>query len=1821
MRSFHWIISTMLIGFLLHSITDGNLSSAIMIEDGAEQIDGSVDSAVLSSSGNGTRDDPYPISNITQLQSIASNLSAHYRLTNDIDASITNTWNNGMGFLPIGNRSSPFNGSIDGNNHKISFLTINMTLSNYLGLIGCGSDGSVIENLKIDSGKIRGNYYVGGVVGFTNGTIRNCHANVDIRANYCVGGVAGKISNSNIINCSSAVIISGSSSVGGIVGSLSGTIDRCKSKGEITSTGNNAGGMIGYLDGELSNCFAYLDITGNDKAGGLIGASESATNESITKGVSFGNVSGVDYVGGLIGNSHGPGTISNCSAHGNVVGTSDETGGLIGRKNNWMLENCFSTGTVNGNSEMGGLLGVQFWNTRNCYSIGRVNGSSYAGASIGNNQGSVENIFFNNETSIVQSGIAYGNTTGVKGKYLKDMLKNSTFSEWNMNISWNIKNGHTYPFHRWRTNNHPHIISEIGENATRGSLYLFKYSYEDIDITDVYPVWNLKSDASWIDFNTTSRTLYGIPGNNETGPYFVNVSVHDLRGGSDHQNFTLKINTTNNKPVILTDPSRWVFEDELYYKELEAITDAGDILKWELNTDANWLSLDAEEGILSGTPDQHHIGIHSINITVRDGQGGLDWKAYTLTVNETNDDPVIMTVDEKNAIAHIDYKVKYNAFDEENETLSWNMSTNATWLSFNPSTTTLSGKPGYGSTGEYWINISVGDPRGGKDQTNFTLKVIDHPIPNGSGISSDPFQIENASQLQAANLDTDADYVLVKDVNASETRHWNDGSGFEPLGNNIGMESDGYYRGFEFNGTFDGKEYSITNLWINRPKSSYIGLFGYLNSGSRISNLVLVSVDITGNRSVGGLSGATNYAHIENCEVSGRISSIYNSGGLVGYNFYTSITRCSTNVNISGTSHIGGLIGWHDGWSNLGVISDCSSEGRVRGGSVMGGLVGFNNNIITRSYSSCIVNGTGNLGGFVGANHGSSSYPIMNCYSTGNVIGSNDYIGGFVGNNQKTIMNCYSIGEVISLSTDRSIPAGSFTGTGGVPQNMYINCTAHERSYPIGKAMIIHHPDININTTSEMIRKSTFGSMGWDLTNIWSQVENQTYPFFSWQDNGPVTLSEIEDLSVPENFSLSIRINSTDPDPTDIQGYFSIRTNADWLRIDHFTGILSGTPWNDDIGTWWLNITVSDGRGSSDWENVSVKVTNTNTAPIILTRTIPSAIEDIEYDFTMVGEDLDPTNDSITWFMVEGPNWLKIDMQTGRISGIPLNKDVGYHVVVIKLNDPYTAFDTREYSLHVENTNDPPNITTMELDRATEDELYRMTLSAIDIDPTEDKLSWEIASSNVEFLVMDPDIGTISGTPDNSDVGKRWACISVSDNNGGVDTKNFTIDIINTNDPPVISTEDMPNAYEDEYYTFIMRMNDPDPGEQRHEWTFETLAEFLSINTSSGHMYGIPEQKDVGEWTVIVTVKDSFGDFDVKTFTLNVSEVNDPPLMIDDRINITIDEDCPEEIILLSEHFIDPEGDILSYDLSSIPEILSCWIERGKLVLRPKPNEHGRGSIELIVSDVELHSEFEIFVNVRPINDPPENVEISTIGQLVEGEELTIFGHAEDVDLTTGDILIYTWYVDSVPRGNGKNITLSLSSGTYIVSLNVTDSFGSWMNVSKDIVVEPDGDHRINNDKWGEKVAAMISAGIILIIVVSILVFLVIWRMKRNEKNPGYVPSDDRGIEVYSNELGGLKHSNWTLRAELTPHENGPERFQNELSNYKTFQMKKVNDRSTRGRAHIHLEDLIKEAVERTEGSSSGSEKEALMKGLMNRFQEGDMDRKTFAELMKYLND
>lgn len=457
--------------------------------------------------GTGSAANPYLIANITHLQNMRfSSNSAHYKLINDIDATITATWNAGSGFVPLpwfgGNLDGdgfsisnffinlPGNGqtalfSSTGNNaiiKNLNFINANITggnntalvagasggtiesivatgtvsgLSNAGGLVGQGYSGASVSNVTF-TGSVEGTGdNVGGIIGYNQNSLSNATFFGLVNGSSYVSGCAGKnegtISNITV----SADISASGNSVGGVAGwNNNGTIQGCSFSGSIAGS-DRIGGLIGhngYANSEITGCSVNAEVSGNQNVGGLIGYSQGGT---IELSYSTGTVKGGASVGGLIGNAADDVKVSVCFSTSDVSpagssGNLNQFGGLIGNLSSGTVENCYSRGSVTGNNKVGGLIGEASKDAtvRYSYSLSYVSGNAgQTGPLFGNvqNQTEVISCYWNDYFS--------GQPFSAKGTLITDTnaLKTEiTYQNWDFTSVWSIdpafsiNNGYPY---------------------------------------------------------------------------------------------------------------------------------------------------------------------------------------------------------------------------------------------------------------------------------------------------------------------------------------------------------------------------------------------------------------------------------------------------------------------------------------------------------------------------------------------------------------------------------------------------------------------------------------------------------------------------------------------------------------------------------------------------------------------------------------------------------------------------------------------------------------------------------------------------------------------------------------------------------------------------------------------------------------------------------------------------------------------------------------------------------------------------------------------------------------------------------------------------------------------------------------------------------------------------------------------------------------------------------------------------------------------------------------------------------------------------------
>ena len=974
---------------------------------------------------------------------------------------------------------------------------------------------------------------IGGLVGDAGNStnIKNCFATGTVTGLFEVGGLVGHSQNDiTITNSHAEGNVSGQNSLGGLVAYISNeaTITNCYATGDITGDVNYApfdgsnGGLIGYVEGEatFTDCYATGNVIGSWCNGGLIGAT---VGSNVINCYAEGNVSGKnDYVGGLVGittgmihieNSHATGAVSgehdyvgglmgyvgdmvqigmpseitNCYATGAVSG-NDNVGGLIGYFDGIgygiiEIANCHATGAVSGNDNVGGLLGyAQTYTTiTNCYAEGDVNGNGAVGGLAGYSFTHFTNCY---ATGDVSGG---GNVGGLFGYISGDVTK--CYATGNVNGGGNNVGGLVGSSNQYWIN-HCYATGNVsgGGEYVGGIL-----GTGDTGISNCYATGTVTGGNDYVGGIVGDMSGIGdIVNCYAFNPRISTTAITSMIGrisGNGHggsNNYALECMRVNGASVSSTDPTSQNGANIDLATALLPATYTGDWAtgNWAFTSYAGYhVAPDTNLPILAVfTPTAFPEAVQKPKVADCDKPVYEIWNWADLGYINT------MIYNEVRNIGTPDQKVGYYDY-----VLMQNLGVPGQGNYGDGSATAQNGMvacpyEGERKNGYYgYQNWTTATGFDGTTATANTLKV--------GGDATTPFATIPTTELP-----------------------WDPAKGWIPLGTYEPNTSNG-----AFTGDFDGQGFEINGLWMNRTTFSYVGkgLFGEIERAT-IENLgVNISEKgITADCTVGGLAGGVDGSTITNCYTTGNVKG-WTTGGLIGSVRGSIVKNCYATGNIVGNEHgpnwmSGGLVGVID---NSGIIN-CYATGNVSGGTGNGGLVG------SGDYQS----------------------GISHCYATGNV--ASDYIaGGLVGDVASAfITNCYATGTV---NADYS--AGGLAGifrTGGIYNNY---ATGAVSSNFAGGGLV---GELYSNGISDCYAfNSSVEATGSNVGRVFGRSLSGTVGTFT--NNQALECMKVNGATVSSN-------NAASKDGKDISLVDAITpsTYSSWL----------GTAWTFDYGTYSFHI-------------------------------------------------------------------------------------------------------------------------------------------------------------------------------------------------------------------------------------------------------------------------------------------------------------------------------------------------------------------------------------------------------------------------------------------------------------------------------------------------------------------------------------------------------------------------------------------------------------------------------------------------------------------------
>ncbi|WP_353347063.1 tandem-95 repeat protein, partial [Litorivita sp. NS0012-18] len=430
-----------------------------------------------------------------------------------------------------------------------------------------------------------------------------------------------------------------------------------------------------------------------------------------------------------------------------------------------------------------------------------------------------------------------------------------------------------------------------------------------------------------------------------------------------------------------------------------------------------------------------------------------------------------------------------------------------------------------------------------------------------------------------------------------------------------------------------------------------------------------------------------------------------------------------------------------------------------------------------------------------------------------------------------------------------------------------------------------------------------------------------------------------------------------------------------------------------------ISYTIDDGNGGTDTAEVIVTVTPVNDDPVA-NDDVASTEEDTPVTIDVLGNDTDVDGDPLTVTEATSPDGDVTINPDGTITFEPAPDFTGEATITYTVDDGQGGTDTAQVTVNVGEVNDPP---VAEDDAATTDEDTPVTIDVLgnDTDADGDDLTVTEATSPDGTVTINPD-GTLEFTPNPDFNGEAVISYTIDDGNGGTDTAEVIVTVTPVNDDPV-ANDDVASTEEDTPVTIDVLGNDTDADGDDLTVTEATSPDGTVTINPDGTITFEPAPDFTGEATITYTVDDGQGGTDTAQVTVNVGEVNDPPVAEDDAA--TTDEDTPVTIDVLGND-TDADGDDLTVTEATSPDGTVTINPDGTLEFTPTPDFNGEAVISYTIDDGNGGTDTaEVIVTVTPVNDDP--VANDDLASTEEDTPVTIdvLGNDTDVD---GDPLTVT---------------------------------------------------------------------------------------------------------------------------------------------------------------------------------------------------------------------
>jgi len=596
----------------------------------------------------------------------------------------------------------------------------------------------------------------------------------------------------------------------------------------------------------------------------------------------------------------------------------------------------------------------------------------------------------------------------------------------------------------------------------------------------------------------------------------------------------------------------------------------------------------------------------------------------------------------------------------------------------------------------------------------------------------------------------------------------------------------------------------------------------------------------------------------------------------------------------------------------------------------------------------------------------------------------------------------------------------------------------------------------NLGQNSWLISVTDQGGLT-DTASVLMTVNKSNEPPF-WNKKPTVLADAFED----KNYEVDLADFATDPDNDALT--FTKLDGPAWIKISA-SGVLTGVPKAADVGAISFRVKVDDLKSGSDVTDVKLNVVHTNHAPTWVLNPIQASTKEeqpIVFTVNQFAKDVD--NDKLTFTLLEGPAWAKLNAE-GAFSGTPQIADEGVNTFKVRATDPGGLFADATVKITVLHVNHKPFWTQnpIVLPEGFEGVAYSQSVAEFAKDPDNDPLTFTKISGPAWVNIGSG--GSITGTPTRADVGINFIEVRIMDPGHELADSTIKIEIKKVNKPPRWRQNpiQMGDALEDT--TFLFDLSEYAVDDDGDELTFKLIelqgaGQAWMFVGEDGKTTGVPLKQNIGAFTATFEVSDGQGGVARTKGVGQVIHKNHPPVISPELPEFRIKErQIFTESLNQPKYVADPDaGDRLNFILEDSSDFVTL-APNGDLVAKPLRKHVGQHSFRFKVDDglIPVHGILRIVVlkDPRPpiwIIDP-----IADKGKTNELYKGMLADKAKDLDgerLTFSKLSGPGWLTVN-GQGDTSGTPLDANLGLNTFKVQACNESGLCTPATLNITVEP----------------------------------------------------------------------------------------------------------------------------------------------------------------------